>query len=141
MVTTQRTAVIDNTMISPDAASLIRWASSYVPTLRERSARCEQERHILPETIKDFIDAGVVRIAQPVEFGGLGLSIDVAAEVAMEVGRGCGASAWMAAQWPGHQFIGRARNPVLTRAMGYAAADATDLVDGLSLDCNQEIEI
>jgi 3-hydroxy-9,10-secoandrosta-1,3,5(10)-triene-9,17-dione monooxygenase len=68
---------------NPTTNRLVDWASAFVPTLRERSARCEEERHILPETIRDFVDAGIVRICQPVEFGGFGLGLDVVAEVAM----------------------------------------------------------
>jgi 3-hydroxy-9,10-secoandrosta-1,3,5(10)-triene-9,17-dione monooxygenase len=88
-----------------DRESLLAWAQSRVPTLRERSARCEGLRRIPDETVEDFVAAGLPLIAQPRAFGGLELGVDVAAEVAIEVGRGCGSSAWMAAQWPGHNFI------------------------------------
>jgi alkylation response protein AidB-like acyl-CoA dehydrogenase len=38
-------------------------------------------------------------------FQGYAHGVDVIAELGMEVGRGCGSSAWMAGQWPGHQFM------------------------------------
>jgi 3-hydroxy-9,10-secoandrosta-1,3,5(10)-triene-9,17-dione monooxygenase len=89
----------------PSAESLIQWAKDFVPTLRERSADCEDARLVLAETVQNFIVAGVPRIGVPVEFGGYGLGLDVAGEVAMQIGRGCASSAWMSAQWPGHSFI------------------------------------
>src|SRR6266513_1745807 len=84
---------------------LRRKAADLVPVLRERSARCEELRRIPPETVQDVIDAGFLRIAQPVPFGGLGLGVDTVAEVAIEIGRGCPSTAWMVGQWPGHNFI------------------------------------
>ncbi|MHC8380514.1 acyl-CoA dehydrogenase family protein [Pseudomonas sp. LB3P14] len=92
-----------DTILEP--AELVARARAMVPTLRERSAHCEQLRHIPRETFENFRDAGLLRIAQPREFGGWGHGIDTIAEVGMEVGRGCGSSAWMAGQWPGHQFM------------------------------------
>jgi 3-hydroxy-9,10-secoandrosta-1,3,5(10)-triene-9,17-dione monooxygenase len=95
----------DNKVVTPTAAELIQRATDLIPVLRERSARCEEMRRVLPETIDDLVRNGLVRIAQPKRFGGFGLGPDVVAEVAMQIGRGCGASGWMASQWPGHQFI------------------------------------
>jgi hypothetical protein len=83
----------------------VRKAAELVPVLRERSARCEELRQIPPETVQEVIDAGFLRIAQPVPFGGLGLGVDTVAEVAMEIGRGCPSTAWMVGQWSGHNFI------------------------------------
>lgn len=89
----------------PEAAELVARAHGMIPTLRERSQHCEQLRHIPRETFEDFREAGLLRIAQPKRFQGFGHGIDVIAEVGMEIGRGCGSSAWMAGQWPGHQFM------------------------------------
>lgn len=88
-----------------DAAELVARARALVPTLRERSQHCEQLRHIPRETFDDFRESGLLRIAQPRQFQGWGHGIDIIAEVGMEIGRGCGSSAWMAGQWPGHQFM------------------------------------
>ncbi|GLU37335.1 acyl-CoA dehydrogenase family protein [Pseudomonas sp. NBRC 100443] len=89
----------------PQPAELVARARALVPTLRERSQHCEQLRRIPQETFDDFRDAGLLRIAQPSQFQGWGHGIDTIAEVGMEIGRGCGSSAWMAGQWPGHQFM------------------------------------
>jgi alkylation response protein AidB-like acyl-CoA dehydrogenase len=86
-------------------ASLLELANGMVPTLRERSARCEELRKLPPETVADIRDAGFPRIAQPVQFGGYGLGIDEAAEVALQLGRGCCSTSWVSALWSGHNFM------------------------------------
>lgn len=88
---------------SPD--DLVATARAMIPTLRERSAHTENIRQIPAETVADFKQAGFIRVAQPERFGGYNLGIDTVTRVAVEIGRGCGSSAWMAGQWPGHNFM------------------------------------
>jgi len=73
---------------------MIQRASALVPRLRERAERTEQLRRLPDETIADFVDAGLLRIGNPDRFGGLGLDVDTAYEVTLELGRGCGSAAW-----------------------------------------------
>jgi alkylation response protein AidB-like acyl-CoA dehydrogenase len=92
----------------PSAASLadlVAQASDMVPVLRERSARCEELRSLPPETVADIRAAGFPRMAQPVEFGGLGFDVNDAAEVAQQLGRGCCSTSWVAALYSGHNFL------------------------------------
>ena len=89
----------------PTPEQLVARAHEMIPTLRARSAHCESLRQIPPETFAMFREAGLLRTAQPKRFGGYGHGIDTVAEIGMEIGRGCGSSAWMACQWPGHQFM------------------------------------
>jgi alkylation response protein AidB-like acyl-CoA dehydrogenase len=89
----------------PTREEMLERARGLVPVLRERSAHCEELRRIPPETVDDFISTGLLRMAQPVRFGGYGLGIDAVCDVAMEIGRGCPSTAWMAGQWPGHNFM------------------------------------
>ena len=96
---------VDGTRPQVSSAELVERARALVPILRERSARAEELRRIPEETVADLVAAGLNRIAQPVRFGGLGHGIETVVEVAMEVGRGCPSTAWMAGQWPGHQFM------------------------------------
>jgi alkylation response protein AidB-like acyl-CoA dehydrogenase len=95
--------VLDEQRATADA--IVSWARDLVPTLRARGPQCEALRRIPPETVADFVAAGAHRVAQPARFGGFALGIDVAVEVGMEIGRGCASSAWMATQWPGHNFM------------------------------------
>jgi 3-hydroxy-9,10-secoandrosta-1,3,5(10)-triene-9,17-dione monooxygenase len=93
------------TVARPTEAELLERASDWVPTLIERSASTEELRRIPDETRAEFIANQFHLVAQPTRFGGIDLGIGTAAELAMEVGRGCGSTAWMTGQWPGHQFM------------------------------------
>jgi 3-hydroxy-9,10-secoandrosta-1,3,5(10)-triene-9,17-dione monooxygenase len=84
---------------------LVHQATKMVPVLRDRSARCEELRMLPPETVTEIRSAGFPRIAQPARFGGMGLLVDDAAEVAMELGRGCCSTSWVSALFSGHNFL------------------------------------
>src|SRR5271154_3866587 len=84
---------------------LIGRAEKLVPILRERAARCEELRRVPDETVADYFDAQIPRIAQPVVYGGLGFDIDMVYELATILGRGCGSSAWMGCFWPLHNWM------------------------------------
>jgi alkylation response protein AidB-like acyl-CoA dehydrogenase len=89
----------------PTEDDLVAAAAALIPTLRERSAHCEELRRIPPETIADLTAMGLQRIAHPARFGGMEHGIGTVTRVAMEIGRGCPSTAWMAGQWPGHNFM------------------------------------
>ena len=94
----------------PEAASitrdeLIARARAMIPRLRERAAATEEARRLLPETVQEFTDAGFFRIVQPKRFGGFEMGLDVLEEVVIEVGRGCGSSAWALAILGGHSWL------------------------------------
>jgi 3-hydroxy-9,10-secoandrosta-1,3,5(10)-triene-9,17-dione monooxygenase len=84
---------------------MVERAAALVPVLRERAPACEALRRIPDETRDDFIRAGIVRISEPVVRGGLGLDMDSVYEVAMQIGRACGSSAWMGCFWPLHNWM------------------------------------
>ena len=83
---------------------LLRRAARLVPVLRERAARTEQLRQIPPETVRDLRDSGLIRIGNPERYGGHGLDIDTAHEVAWELGRGCGSTGWCYSLWTVHNW-------------------------------------
>jgi 3-hydroxy-9,10-secoandrosta-1,3,5(10)-triene-9,17-dione monooxygenase len=84
---------------------MIRRATELVPILAARAEKCEQSRSIPGETLENFISAGIVRVSQPLTYGGLGLDMDTVLELAMELGRGCGSSAWLGSFWPLHNWM------------------------------------
>ena len=88
--------------ITPEV--LIERARDMVPNLRERAGRTEAAARLLPETVEEFTAAGFWRIVQPRRFGGFELGIDVLEEVVVEIGRGCGSSAWCLAILGGHTW-------------------------------------
>jgi 3-hydroxy-9,10-secoandrosta-1,3,5(10)-triene-9,17-dione monooxygenase len=82
----------------------VRRASALVPVLKERAAQTEQLRQVPPESVRDLLDAGLVRIGNPERFGGPGLDLDTVFAVAGELGRGCGSTAWCYAVWATHNW-------------------------------------
>ena len=83
---------------------MLRRAAHLVPVLQERAARTEQLRQIPPETVGDLKASGLIRIGNPERYGGHGLDLDTAHEVAWELGRGCGSTAWCYSLWAVHNW-------------------------------------
>jgi alkylation response protein AidB-like acyl-CoA dehydrogenase len=79
---------------SVSAEALLQRAADMVPLLKTRAREAEALRHVPEETIRELKDAGLFQIATPRRFGGNGHEIDLAYRVAMELGRGCGSTAW-----------------------------------------------
>jgi 3-hydroxy-9,10-secoandrosta-1,3,5(10)-triene-9,17-dione monooxygenase len=69
-------------------------ARELVPILKERASRAEELRRLPEETVRDFVDSGLLRLVQPRRWGGAELPLSVHLEVTAELGRGCGSSAW-----------------------------------------------
>lgn len=93
----------------PDAGhveeELRRGAADLVPVLQERAGAAERARRIPAETIEDIKKAGFLRTATPERFGGNGCDYNVSFEVAMELGRGCGSTAWCYSVWASHNWM------------------------------------
>ena len=83
---------------------LLRRAAELVPALKERATQAEQLRRIPPETVADIVSSGLLRIGNPDRFGGLGLECDAIFDVAAELGRGCGSTAWCYSIWTIHNW-------------------------------------
>jgi 3-hydroxy-9,10-secoandrosta-1,3,5(10)-triene-9,17-dione monooxygenase len=75
---------------------LVQRARDLVPKLRERAARTEELRSLTPETISDLQQAGLLSVQKPLRYGGYQLGYDVLMDVLIELGRGCGSTAWTA---------------------------------------------
>src|SRR5918999_816080 len=84
---------------------LVERARAMVPTLRKRAQATEEARQMLPVTLEEFKQAGFFRICQPRRFGGFALGIDALEEVLIEIGRGCGSSAWTLGILSGHSWF------------------------------------
>ena len=91
--------------VRPPVEVLVERALAMVPTLLERAALAEELRRIPDETLQDFKDAGFLRMATPTRFGGFGYGLSEIVDVTQPIGLACGASAWMGAFWPAHQFM------------------------------------
>jgi 3-hydroxy-9,10-secoandrosta-1,3,5(10)-triene-9,17-dione monooxygenase len=91
--------------VMPTRKVLLRRAANLVPVLRDRAERTESLRQLPDETVQDLIDAEIIRIGVPDRYGGLGIEYDAMFEVAWELGRGCGASAWCYGLWAVHAMV------------------------------------
>ena len=84
---------------------LVERASAMVPALQAGALATEKRRQPLPENIAALQAAHLIRAAQPERYGGLGLDFDVVFEVAAELGRGCGSTAWCYSIWASHNWL------------------------------------
>jgi 3-hydroxy-9,10-secoandrosta-1,3,5(10)-triene-9,17-dione monooxygenase len=82
-------------MTVPSPEDLKNRARELVPMLRERAAEAEDNRGISRATHKLFCDAGFYKIMQPVRHGGYETDVGLVVDIAAELGRGCGSSAWV----------------------------------------------
>lgn len=98
-----QTVVSDAEIATPD--ELLQRASALTSVVRERSIQANNERQLPAETVDDLKRAGLIRVVQPVRFGGMGHDLEVVADTSMAIARGCGASGWMASFWAIHQFM------------------------------------
>lgn len=80
----------------PTREQLIRRASELVLDLRGRAAWSEQNRRLHDETIEALADAGVFKLRTPVRYGGYECDTRTLVDVATELGRADGSTAWTA---------------------------------------------
>ncbi len=80
---------------SPTRDDMLARAHFLAPRLRERAARCEELRRLPEETIADYMDSGLTRVAQPFRYGGYEMTWDVLCEVSQVLAAACGSQAWI----------------------------------------------
>ena len=102
---------------APAIETLVARAHTMLPWLREGADAVEKARVVPKETIDQFRNAGFFRILQPKRWGGWEMSPEAFYEVVMELGRGCGSSAWNLMilgvhQWEMGQFSDQAAQEV-----------------------------
>ena len=68
---------------------------SLFPLVEQRAARCENERQVPSETIKELIERRVLRGLQPKRFGGLELDPLDYFEGISRLGEGCASTGWV----------------------------------------------
>ena len=80
-------------------------ARELVPTLRQRAALTEELRRLPKETVSDLHAAGIMRAAQPKRYCGSDLDYEIVLEIAYELGKGCGPTAWRYSIWASHNWV------------------------------------
>jgi 3-hydroxy-9,10-secoandrosta-1,3,5(10)-triene-9,17-dione monooxygenase len=74
---------------------MISRAVAIAPRLRERAQKAASDRKIPIETIEDFHDTGLLRLAQPRRFGGFELGWDILCEISQILAQADGSQAWI----------------------------------------------
>src|SRR5690606_16150703 len=87
-------------------------ASELAPAIRDKAAWSEEHRRLHEETIEALADAGIFRLRVPARYGGYEADTRTLVDVAAELGRADGSTAWtasvywiptwMACQFPDH---------------------------------------
>jgi 3-hydroxy-9,10-secoandrosta-1,3,5(10)-triene-9,17-dione monooxygenase len=95
----------DDSGLPPDERALLERARALVPRLAERAPQAAAQRRVLPETIADYHDAGIMRILVPKRFGGLQGRFSIFSRIVEELTWGCASSAWVYAVLAEHQWI------------------------------------
>lgn len=76
-------------------SKMLARANELAPRLRERAVRCAADRRVPVETIEDYHDAGFLRLAQPLRYGGFEIGWDVLCEISQILAKADGSQAWI----------------------------------------------
>ena len=95
----------DDSALPPEERALLDRARALVPRLAERAPQAAAQRQVLPETIAEYHDAGILRILVPKRFGGLQGRFSIFSRIVEELTWGCASSAWVYAVLAEHQWI------------------------------------
>lgn len=84
---------------------LRRRAQALVPTLRQRAEQTERDRRISVDTMQMLHDADLIRLMQPARYGGFEYGFTELLDLEIEIGRGCGSTAWCYGLSVAHQWL------------------------------------
>ena len=127
--------------------SLTGKAAAMVPVLLERQKEADALRRMPDSTHRDFVDAGFYRIFQPKRYGGFECENRTLIDIAVELGRGCGSSAWVFTNLVAHSLVlsmncveaqddvwGDNPEALIASGLSVSGATATPEGDGVLLD-------
>lgn len=93
------------TATEPSDQELIERARRITPALIARSPQTDKNRRIPDETIRELLDAQLFQLLAPRRFGGFEKSFLTFIDVGIELGRGCGSTAWLFGLLCSHHWI------------------------------------
>jgi 3-hydroxy-9,10-secoandrosta-1,3,5(10)-triene-9,17-dione monooxygenase len=111
------------------------------PGIAERAGRCDQERCVPEESVKELIESGVLRAFQPSRFGGLEVEPIDFYEGTSRIAEGCPSTAWVTGvlgvhSWQLALFPDEAQqevwgdDPTVLISSSYAPTGKVEVVDG-----------
>jgi 3-hydroxy-9,10-secoandrosta-1,3,5(10)-triene-9,17-dione monooxygenase len=88
--------VVKKTMDAPlTREDVLARARAMIPTLRTRAEEGEKLGRCPDQTVREYVDAGLLRVCQPSRYGGYDLGYDVLCEVIQTLARGDASQAWV----------------------------------------------
>jgi 3-hydroxy-9,10-secoandrosta-1,3,5(10)-triene-9,17-dione monooxygenase len=84
---------------------MLRRARDLVPALKERAAEAEDLRRLPDDTVRDLHETGLWRVLQPARVGGGELDYGMLVDVPVELGQGCGSTAWVFVNLASHHWM------------------------------------
>jgi len=90
---------------TPTRSELLARAAALVPALAARARHTEMLRRIPDETIADLHAADLWRILRPPRFGGYLADLGTFLDIIVELGRGCGSTAWVYSNLASHNWM------------------------------------
>jgi len=84
---------------------MVERARALVPGIKARAATVESDRRMAAETDRELTESGLYKVLTPRRFGGTELDLGMLIDVAAELGRGCGSTAWVWGQLVGHDWV------------------------------------
>ena len=84
----------------PTRDDLLDRARALIPILKDRAEETEKLRQVPQSTIDEFLSMGLLQAGNPARYGGYpDIDYDATFDILMELGRGCGSSAWCYSVW------------------------------------------
>lgn len=103
---------------------LVERARALVPALRKRAADAEELRRLPDATQQDLLASGLYKIYLPAAYGGYELDYQLQVDIAAELGRGCGSTAWVWSILASHSWVHGMMDPRAQDEVWSAAPDA-----------------
>lgn len=79
--------------------------TALLPAIAARAAQTEADRRMHDDTLRELIDADIMRALVPKRFGGHELGLDTIAAITRALGSACLSSAWVTAFYLGHNWM------------------------------------
>ena len=90
---------------NPTAEELVARARALIPSLRSRTAKCEEERRIPQENLDEMFEAGVFNTLKPKRYGGYEMGWDTFCDITLKIAEGCGSTGWIYGVCGGHPLM------------------------------------
>jgi alkylation response protein AidB-like acyl-CoA dehydrogenase len=99
------TAARDTAADATTLDDLLARAEDLLPALRARAVETNALRKLPEATVRDFKDAGFLRVQQPARCGGYEFDFGALVHVSAKLGEACASSAWIASVAASHHWI------------------------------------